>query len=1138
VQRRGDERRIVTVLFGDLVGFTTLSESRDPEQVKNLVDTCFQRLVVDIAAFGGQVDKIVGDAILALFGAPTAHEDDAERAVRAALQMQHTLDAWSQDTEAELRMRIGINTGEVLVGALRAGGDYTAMGDVVNTAQRLQTVAQPGQVVVGQAAHAATRHCVRYTPLGAVHARGREELVDAWIAEEVLLPPGARPGRGVTPLVGRDNELALLNHAVDTAVGRRRAQLLLVMADAGMGKTRLAEEAASVAECAHSVTVLEGRCVPYGEANAWWPVAEALRSTCGIGVDDDIATARERAMLRTSEGISGVSAVEVERVATGLLHVMGYETPLRSIEPTRAREEIVRSLVAFIEGWARQRPVVVLFSDLHWADDRVLELGDVILERLANLPVILMCTGRHSLFERWQPRIGRHNQLVLNLDPLDREAAGALLDAMVETNLDDELREVLLDRSGGNPFFLEELVSLLAEGGQGELPHTLRGLVAARLDSLTIPERALLEDAAVLGRRGVVKALELMAEHAHGANPDVSVALNGLVAKDVLVLDGDKWGFRSELVREVAYNMLTKSDRGKRHYGVATWMESHGASTPADVDRVAHHFATAAQLMNEVGVAAESELAADAHARAVLWLRRAIRQAEESELYGPARRLASEGLELPGLISPEDRTAFLLARARGAIAQRDLASASADVTDAAALVERSGSQAARASMLVVRGDLEQKSGELEASRVTLREAADAFRLLGDERGVAEALRASGMTELFADDAEAAEAAFADALESFKRLGDRRGEAWALQNLAWVAYQRGDADVAEAWLTESVDAFTEIGDSGGLGWAMGLLAYVRYHQGRYADAEALATSVISEAHQRGDTWGEGMCRALLGLLALWTGRTNLGIEHAETALGLFRTMGDWYGEHLCLGIVGRGNVAAGNIDEGFRLLESAVANAAELPTQIAADMASIGIIAAAAQAGMPDRAPKVAADSDEATPDDLGFIDRYVATSLLALQEGDPQRARARLERAVKEQGAKLGAGYAGAALALARAAAGDPDGALLAANTVNGSERATYADRVMAMIAGGLAAAQQGDGTRSTAMLRTARELIDSTEDVLTQAVVRLAEARAAEKLGEPGAAEALRRAHLALSALGVSQPGWDTAFQLAVSPT
>src|SRR5690348_14020685 len=213
VSRRGDERRVVTVLFADLVGFTTLSETTDPEQVKNLVDACFQRLVVDINAFGGQVDKIIGDAILALFGAPTAHEDDAERAVRAALQMQQTIEAWCEQTSAQLRMRVGINTGEVLVGALRAGGDYTAMGDVVNTAQRLQTLAQPGQVVVGPAAYQATRHCVRYTPLGLLQARGRDEPVEAFLAEEALLPPGARPGRGATPLIGRDTELALLNHA-------------------------------------------------------------------------------------------------------------------------------------------------------------------------------------------------------------------------------------------------------------------------------------------------------------------------------------------------------------------------------------------------------------------------------------------------------------------------------------------------------------------------------------------------------------------------------------------------------------------------------------------------------------------------------------------------------------------------------------------------------------------------------------------------------------------------------------------------------------------------------------------------------------------------------------------------------------
>ncbi len=248
LQRRSDERRVVTVLFADLVGFTTLSETRDPEQVKNLVDNCFERLVADIAAYGGQVDKIVGDAILALFGAPTAHEDDAERAVRAAMAMQRTLDEYTSATgTAMLRMRIGINTGEVLVGALRAGGDYTAMGDVVNTAQRLQTAAQPGQIVVGRSTQEATRHVVRFTDLGPVKARGREEPVEAWVAEEALLPPGARPGRGAAPLVGRDAELGLLTRAIDTAVERRRAELVLVVAEAGMGKTRLAEEVAQLA---------------------------------------------------------------------------------------------------------------------------------------------------------------------------------------------------------------------------------------------------------------------------------------------------------------------------------------------------------------------------------------------------------------------------------------------------------------------------------------------------------------------------------------------------------------------------------------------------------------------------------------------------------------------------------------------------------------------------------------------------------------------------------------------------------------------------------------------------------------------------------------------------------------------------
>ncbi|MGI8663200.1 MAG: ATP-binding protein [Acidimicrobiales bacterium] len=1150
LQRRADERRVVTVLFADLVGFTSLSETRDPEQVKNLVDDCFELLVADISAFGGQVDKIVGDAILALFGAPTAHEDDAERAVRAALRMQRSIGDWASNTGADaLRVRIGINTGEVLTGALRAGGDYTAMGDVVNTTQRLQTAAQPGQVVVGATTHAATRHVLRYTALGAVRAKGREELVEAWVAEEAMLPPGARPGRGATPLVGRDHELNLVSGAVTNACKRHRAQMVLVMAEAGMGKSRLAEEAAAVAECSHGVTVLEGRCVPYGEANVWWPVAEALRSTCEVGLGAPLEVAREQVTARVRAGMADATQAEIERVTKGLLHVMGYEGSLSGIDPTRAREEVVRSLLEFIEGWAKQRPVVVLLSDLHWADDVVLELGDTILERLAALPVVLICTARHGLFERWQPRVGRHNTLVLNLDSLDREASAELLDAMVEGPLPDDLRTLLLDRSGGNPFFLEELVALVAETGVSaldrppgapprlagalgvELPYTLRGLVAARLDALTADERGVLEDAAVLGRRGEVAALAIMGEHTHDTI-DVHGAVGGLVDKDVLVVGDDAWwSFRSDLVREVAYGMLTKADRAKRHLGVARWMEAHSAASPGDVDRIAHHYATSAVLVLELG-GHDLVDTAELVDKAAEWLDRAITGAEGAELYVVVAHLADHALVLGDALDETQKLRFLLARARALVAQRELVRAGADlVTASAAAIEVGGT--ARAEVLLVRGDLEQKSGDLGASRATLAEALDGYRAAGDERGVGDALRSLGLTEMFSDRGEDAQGAFAEALALSRRLGDRRGEAWALQHLAWLSYTSGDVVSAEAWCNGSIEAFREIGDAGGLGWAMGLLSFVRYHQGRFDEAEAIAVPLVDEAAQRGDRWAEGMMRNLLGLLALWTGRTNEAVEHGQVALSRFTDMGDWYGLLLAVGVLGRSLVASGRVEEGFAVINGASVSTAALNVSTATEMLSAHLAGAAAQAGMPERSPARPGTTDFERVLQIGWVDREVALALLALQCGEADTGRDILERVAVGDHA---VGFGGAALALARAAAGDLDGAVDAAMVVGAGDHATYSDRVLALIGGGLALAAQGEADRSGAMLRTAQELADSTDDALVRATVRLAVARAGERLGRD-ASDELRRAQLTFAAMGIGATGWDTAFRLVLDP-
>src|SRR5882757_3698688 len=239
---RPDERRLVTVLMADIVGFTTLSETADPEQVKNLVDRTFERLVADVRAFGGELDKIVGDALIASFGVPIAHEDDAERGVRAALQMQQTLEELAAEQPTDVALRIGINTGEVLVGAMRAGGDPTVMGDVVNTASRLQTSAQPGQIVVGPATYAATRRSVRYEALGQLSVRGRDEAVEAWVALHATTAPGRRRRAVRGALVGRDAEMGVLKHAFAIARDRRRAQLVLLLGDAGIGKSRLVLE--------------------------------------------------------------------------------------------------------------------------------------------------------------------------------------------------------------------------------------------------------------------------------------------------------------------------------------------------------------------------------------------------------------------------------------------------------------------------------------------------------------------------------------------------------------------------------------------------------------------------------------------------------------------------------------------------------------------------------------------------------------------------------------------------------------------------------------------------------------------------------------------------------------------------------
>lgn len=1138
---------MVTVLFADLVGFTSLSEARDPEQVKNFVDACFARLVPEVTTFGGQVDKIMGDAVLALFGAPVAHEDDAERAVRAALRMQETLARFCAETGASARLRIGVNTGEVLVGSLRAGSSYTAMGDVVNIAERLQKVAPPGAVVVGPATHGATREVIAYEPLGRVEVRGREGAVDAWRAVRPLRPPGWRPRRLQTRLVGRDPELGVLTHALDATLERRRAHLVVLLGEAGVGKTRLAEEAAEQAHRRHGAQVLEGRCVPYGEANVWWPVAEALRHACGVGADDPLRVAAERC------GEAVVAATgrpatdpEVRRLVAGLLHLMGYEGPLHAIEPQRAREEATRSVVSFVEASASARPVVVVLSDLHWADEVVLELIDVLVERLGRSRLVVIATARPVLLERWNPPTGRHNTVLVNVDPLDRASAATLLDALTVEPLAPELREALLDRSGGNPFFLEELVALLSEAGPGaaaaggadeiELPDTLRGLVAARIDALDDLERATVQDAAVWGRRGPVEALERMADEIRGIR-DLDPILEGLVDKEVFVCEGGRWAFRSDLIREVSYGTLTKADRARRHYGIASYLEQ--LVPPGDeaadraVDVIAYHYAAAAELVGELGRV--EGVRDDVREAALGWLEEAAHRAEVAQVLPVATRLFAQAVRLLGPVSDPRRVRMLLGRARGEAGLRRLDRARADVDEAERLAEALGAPELAVAARLVRGDVQAKAGELESAVRTFEEVAAAFAALGDDRGEAEALRSAGMSRIFLGDFEGAEHAIEAALSRYRRLGERRGEAWALQNLAWISYLEDRTGEAEARITTSAETFSALGDRGGLSWATGLLAFVRFRQGRLAEAGELGERTLVEARERGDRWGEGMMLLLAAGVHLWSGRTEEAVTAAHAALGVFGAIDDLFGVAQASAALGRCLVMAGRVGEGLDVLERAEVRFRAMPGAAAVHELVAGALACArAQIGDPDGVLAAVGGLTPADPDrrGLGAGDRVVAEGLAHAQAGRPEVALSLLGDTAGARGDD-GSPFARSVYALALAAAGRVEAAVAEAAAVQADPAATYSDRAFARIGAALARVSAGDES-ALEELGDVVATVDGTGDALTRAVALLAEAAALDALGLPWAGLARATTDRELDTLGVDAGGWRTLFGLA----
>lgn len=635
-----EERRWVTLLFADISGFTAMSEQMDPEDVKAMAHRCTERMGEQVRRFGGTVLNVAGDQVFAVFGAPVAHEDDAERAVRAGLAIRECL--LSQDSTPPIQVHIGINTGEVMAGLVGPAEHrpYTVMGDAVNTAARLMSAAPSGSVLVGEETWRATRRVVRCRELPPVAVKGKERPLPVWEALDAALVSDARP-LGTAPLVGRDEELALLSGIWLKAVREARPHLITVLGEPGIGKSRLAAEFER-RFCADAL-VLHGRCLPYGEALGYWALTTVLKEAAGITPDASADTARSKltdlvSRAIKSDGNAGESEDDLAEVSRHIALLSGLDTLAdRSAKPADQRT-LHASVRRFLEALARRKPLCLMFEDIHWADDALLDLIEFVASRAREAPLLIVTQARPSLLEK-RPNWGGGVRAFtsLPLEPLDEVSGRELILALCrERGLAESVAKQVGRGAGGNPLFAEELVAMTAERGtEAGIPTAIKLLISARLDALPPAQRNTLQLAAVFGKMFWAGGLSALDPRA-----DVAEHLEALEHRDLLRVqprsqfrNEREYSFKHDLIRDVAYEMLPRAERKILHGRVADWIEgAAGEQLDTYSDQLAHHLLSAGQAeraMSYLHQAAERARRASAYRQEAALLAQAIAIADQ-----------------------------------------------------------------------------------------------------------------------------------------------------------------------------------------------------------------------------------------------------------------------------------------------------------------------------------------------------------------------------------------------------------------------------------------------------------------------------------------------------------------------------
>jgi class 3 adenylate cyclase/tetratricopeptide (TPR) repeat protein len=873
---RREERKVVSVVFVDLVGSTARAESSDPEDVRALLRVYHERAREELERHGGTVEKFIGDAVVAVFGAPVAHEDDAERAVRAALAVRDAVALLNEEVpDRDLHVRIAVNTGEALV-SLHASpdeGEGMVAGDVMNTAARLQSAAPVDGILVGEQTYRATDREIVYRDASPVEAKGKSEAIAVWEAVEARARFGVDVGgAGRAELVGRDTERELLASALSRSRRERSTQLVTLVGVPGIGKSRLVYELSRIVDADEElITWRQGRSLAYGEGVSYWALGEIVKAQAGI-LESDTAAETERKLADAVAPLAdGQERAWVERHLRPLVGLGGDDAS------GDRRGEAFAAWRRYLESLAEAGPTVLVFEDLHWADDGLLDFVDNLVDWVDGVPLLVVGTARPELLDRrpgWGG--GKRNATTISLASLDDAATARLVLALLDRAvLDADVQQALVERAAGNPLYAEEFVRMLEAGGttDGTLPDSVQGIVAARIDLLPAREKELLQNASVLGK---VVWSDALLELSGGSQWELTETLHALERKEFIrrehrsaVAGALQYAFVHALVRDAAYGQLPRATRAERHLAVASWIESLPEDRAEDrAETLAHHYLTAIDLYRAAGgdisalapravpalrEAGERALLLGAFRTAAAFLERALEFIPAEEEPAPELLLAAgtafgyvgrTGDELARAVEAFEHSGDVERAAEAAIwAYRHGWHAGSEETyawleRAARLVD--DRPVSRAKALVVS---EQARRAMLAYRPeTGRDLAERAVALARELGEVE-IEAHGLVTLGCSRVSVGDSAGVHDLEAaFERVGGRGLAAGrALTNLGWAYEVIGDSRRSHEASREAVALGEREGDLQSAWFARGNLAQSAYDLGEWDEALELVDS---------------------------------------------------------------------------------------------------------------------------------------------------------------------------------------------------------------------------------------------------------------------------------------------------------